>query len=188
MVYAEYQNSIIDYKRFCRFHLLKARGIKTYIVSLLFFVFGVFFIIMAVTVQNPALYGVAVILFGLAIALPFLYLWLQNVKINKRFRGDQLYEKIKHFFVFSENGLRLTIKAKGKEEDYEIPYSQMLRVYERNDVFYIYIGAMHALIIPKIAIREDQKGELKDYFCLLGKHFKGNQKLSDNIPCNGEDK
>ena len=176
MVYAEYRNNVGEYKRFCAFHLLYARGIRTYLFPALFCLFSILFVIMAVTASNALLYVGAAILLVVAALLPFLNVWIQNGKINKRLRLDGSYEKITQSFLFSESGIRLEIRTKGKTEEYDIPYTQVLRIYERNDVYYIYIGASHALIVRKADLREDSPGELHGYFRTLGKRFRGQGK------------
>ena len=172
MVYAEYRNNAGEYKRFCAFHLLYARGIRTYLFPALFCLLAIFFGTMAVVSANALLYVAAAVLLIAAAALPFLNVWIQNGKINKRLRKDNSYEKITQSFTFSESGIHLIIKSRGKTEEYDIPYSQVPRIYERKDVYYIYIGASQALIVRKADIREDVPGELQGYFRSLGKRYR----------------
>ena len=172
MVYAEYRNNVDEYKRFCAFHLLYARGIRIYVFPTFFCLLAVLFVVMAAVTGNALLYVMAAILLIAAVALPFLSVWVQNGKINKRLRLDDSYEKITQTFLFSDGGIRLTIKSRGKAEDYDIPYSQVPRIYERKDVYYIYIGASQALIVRKADIREDVPGELQGYFRSLGKRYR----------------
>lgn len=172
MVYAEYRNNVDEYKRFCAFHLLYARGIRTYLFPILFCLLAALFVVMAAVTGNTLLYVMSAILLIVAVGLPFLGVWVQNGKINKRMRLDDSYEKITQSFVFSENGLQLTVKSRGKTEEYDIPYSKVPRIYERKDVYYIYIGTTQAMIVRKADIREDIPGELQGYFRSLGKRYR----------------
>ena len=182
MVYAEYRNNVDEYKRFCAFHLLYARGIRTYLFPILFCLLAALFVVMAAVTGNTLLYVMSAILLIVAVGLPFLGVWVQNGKINKRMRLDDSYEKITQSFVFSENGLQLTVKSRGKTEEYDIPYSKVPRIYERKDVYYIYIGTTQALILRKAGIKEDEPGELQKFFEILGKRFRRLRKPAGGSP------
>ena len=101
MVYAEYRNNVDEYKRFCAFHLLYARGIRIYVFPAFFCLLAILFVVMAAVTGNAVLYVMAAILLIVAVALPFLSVWIQNGKINKRMRLDDSYEKVTQSFIFS---------------------------------------------------------------------------------------
>lgn len=172
MVRAEYRNNAREYKRFCAFHLLYARGVRAYIFPVLFLLFAVFLVVMGILSGNTLLYVGAAVLLVAAVATPLLGVWVQNARIDKRLRADRQYEKVTQTFLFSQEGLHLTICRGEHTEEYTIPYAQMPRVYERRDVYYIYIGSSQALILRKCDIQEDTAGELQGYFRTLGKHFR----------------
>lgn len=172
MVTAEYKNDLRKFKQFSAFHLLVARGIRSYAFPIVFWVFGILMFVAAIVSKNTVLYVAAAVLVLIGFFLPFLFVWMQNGRINKRYRGDDGYEKIRQIFSFSQSGLHLLLKARGKEEEYDMPYEQILRIYELKDVYYVYIGAAHALIIEKASVREDYEGELKGYFRTIGKRFR----------------
>ena len=182
MVYAEYRNNVDEYKRFCAFHLLYARGIRTYLFPAFFCLFAVLLIVMAVLSSNEVLYAGAAVLLIVAALLPPLNVWIQNGKINKRMRLDDSYEKVTQSFIFSAGGIHLSVRARGKTEEYDIPYSQVLRVYERKYVYYIYIGTTQALILRKAGIKEDEPGELQKFFEILGKRFRRLRKPAGGSP------
>lgn len=182
MVYAEYRNNVDEYKRFCAFHLLYARGIRIYVFPAFFCLLAILFVVMAAVTGNAVLYVMAAILLIIAVALPFLSVWIQNGKINKRMRLDDSYEKVTQSFIFSAGGIHLSVRARGKTEEYDIPYSQVLRVYERKYVYYIYIGTTQALILRKAGIKEDEPGELQKFFEILGKRFRRLRKSAGGSP------
>lgn len=187
MVYAEYRNNVDEYKRFCAFHLLYARGIRSYIFSVFFCLLAILFVVMAAITSNALLYVGAAVLLIVAIALPLLGVWAQNGKINKRIRQDDSFVKATQSFLFSESGIHLTVRSRGKSEEYDIPYTRIPRIFERKDVYYIYIGATQALIVRKADIREDVPGELRGYFRTLGKRYRTRGRIAaDDEPHAGE--
>lgn len=174
-VNAHHRNSVADYKRMNAFHLLVARGVRTYVSTIVFGIAAFAFLLIALIVKNYTFLAGAAALFLLAAAWPFITLAMQNGKISKYLRENRTYEKSEQFFTFGESGFHLKICADGREEEYDIPYEQVLRIYERADRFYIYIGRAQALILKKDEI-EGGGTALTPLFVPLGKRFRGRRR------------
>lgn len=172
MVKGYHKNNVADYKRACAFHQFAARGVRAYAYPILFLLAAVALLIIGIFAKNVALCIGAVILFVLAVALPFITLAMQNAKIEKKVRNSRDYLKTEQFFTFEEDSLRLTVQAGSRAESYDIPYAQIPRVYERKDRYYIYIGVSQILILKKKNLREGSAAELTELFRRLGKRFK----------------
>lgn len=169
-VNACHRNSGADYKRMNAFHLLVARGVRSYATTIVFGAAAIAFLSIALAVKNYTLLVGAAVLLLLAAAWPFLMLALQNGKISKYLRENPNYERAEQFFTFHESGFHLKIRANGREEEHDIPYDAVLRIYERPDRFYIYIGRAQALILKADEI-EGGGESLVPLFAKLGKRF-----------------
>ncbi len=172
MIKGYYRNSLAEYKRFCAFHLFVARGAQSFAYPILFFGLGVVFCVFGGLSGNSLLFVGAGALFALAIAMPFAMFALQNAKAEKRVRANANYLKTQQFFDFGEESLTLKIKVADREEEYEIPYTKVAKIYERKDLFYIYIGKTQALIVPKSALEGGTADDLARLFRCIGKRFK----------------
>lgn len=177
MINGFYRNDLSEYKKFSAFHLFVARGIRTYAYPVVFFIAAVVFCVFGALSQNSLLYIGAAMLFAVSLALPFVTLALQNAKIEKRVRTNSRFMKTQQFFSFGDESLHLKIKAGEEEEEYDIPYAQIPRIYERQRVFYIYIGVSQALILPKSGIEDGKTDELALLFRQIGKRFREKKKL-----------
>lgn len=169
MIQAQYKNNIADYKKLGAFHLLYARGIRTYVNTIVFGVAAIVFLVIALLTKNLAFIAGAGILFVLAAAWPFLMIAVQNGKVNKKLQTNRNYERAVQYFTFKEDGILLKICIGNQTEEHDIPYTQIPRIYERKDRFYIYIGPSQVLIVKKSDI-DDSEG-LVSVFRTLGKRF-----------------
>ena len=172
MIQAYYKNDLNEYKKLCAFHLFVARGVHTYIFPVFFLVVSVGFLAIGIVIENFAMYIGAAVLFAASVGLPFLNLYMQNVKIEKSMRANPNYLKTEQYFSFSETRFHLIIRVNGRSEEYDIPYDQVLRVYERKENFYLYIGGSKVLILNKSGIEEGKVDALAEYFRCMGKRFK----------------
>lgn len=180
-IHAHHKNSAEDYKQMNAFHLLVARGVRTYVSPIVFAAAAVVFLLIALLVKNYTFLAGSIVLFLLAAAWPFLTLALQNGKIAKRLRENPNYERSEQFYTFREGGFHLRVRANGREEEYDLAYDDVLRIYERPDRFYIYIGRAQALILKDAEI-EGGKEALRPVFAALGMRFRsvgGKQVHSD---------
>lgn len=177
MITGQYKNDLGEYKRFSAYHLFVARGIRSYLYPIAFSLFGVVLLVAGIAVSNSTLVFGGAVLFAAALALPAVTLALQNAKIEKNVRANQNFLRTHQYFSFSEEGIRLTIKVQERQEEYDIPYANVLRIYERKDVFYIYIGRSQALIVPKSQLEGGTPDELACLFRVLGKRFREMKKL-----------
>lgn len=181
MVKAYYKNNLAQYKKLCAFHLFVARGIRSYSFPILFLVFsGAFFAVAALS-KNSILYVAAVILLLLSFFMPLITLAMQNAKIEKNVRNNKNYEKTEQFYEFYQDHFHLLIRVGGDTEEYDVPYSQVLRIYERKDNFYMYIGGTQVLILDKNLIEEQKVDELAYCFRALKKRFKEKKKLRKTV-------
>ncbi len=177
MITGQYKNDLGEYKRFSAYHLFVARGIRSYLYPIALFVFGVVLASAGIAVSNGTLVFGGAILLAVGLALPAITLALQNAKVEKSVRANPNFLRTHQYFTFTEEGIRLTIKVQEQQEEYEIPYANVLRIFERKDVFYIYIGRMQALIVPKSQLEGGTPDELAQMFRALGKRFREMKKL-----------
>ncbi len=172
MVKAYYKNSLEEYKKFGVFHTLRARKWNIVLLSSLFLLFGAWLMAGGVLQSNSKLMGVSIICFACSVAFPFLYCFLQIIKINKTVKQNKNFNNTEQFFTFTDDGLSLQIKIGTRGSDYEIPYNQILGAFETKTNFYVYIGRRQALIINKKDITEGNEDELCKYLKNgLGKRF-----------------
>lgn len=177
MVKAFHRNNLPEYKRLCAFHQFVARGVRAYAYPILFLFAAVMLLCVGIAVKNAALYAGAAILFVAAIALPLITLAMQNAKIDKKVTQNPDYLKTEQFFQFEEESFRLKIEAGKHTEELEIPYSQVPRIHETKQYFYIYIGKSQVLILNKSNITEGSADELAEIFRSLGKRFREKKNL-----------
>lgn len=177
MISAYFRNNAADYKKMCAFHLLVARGIRSYISTILFAAVAVAFLVPGILLKSAEFCIGAAVLAALAAAWPFIFVAFQNSRVTKRLRANPEYEKTEQFFSFDESGLSLKLRRAGREEAHDIPYDKIARIYERRDRFYIYIGVSQALIVKKADIEEGKTDELAFLFRTTGKRFREKKKL-----------
>ena len=177
MVRAYYKNDLAEHKKLNAFHLLVARGFHTFLFPAFFLAVAACFLAVGIVTGTSVFFAAAAVLAAAAAVLPFLNLYMQNVKTEKNIRAKPDYLKTEQFFLFSGSGFRLTIRVNGHSEDYDVPYDQVLRVYERKEFFYIYIGGSKVLIVKKSDIEENGTDALAAYFRCMGKRFKEKKKL-----------
>ena len=76
----------------------------------------------------------------------------------------------------------MKIEAGKHTEELEIPYSQVPRIHETKQYFYIYIGKSQVLILNKSNITEGSADELAEIFSSLGKRFREKKNLRTKPP------
>lgn len=177
MITGYYKNDLGEYKRFSAYHLFVARGIRAYLYPIVFILFGAVLLAAGIVSSNSVLFFGAAVLFAVALALPAIMLALQNAKIEKSVRANRNFLRTSHSFAFSEEGIRLTVKVQEKQEEYDIPYANIVRIFERPDVFYIYIGGTQALIVPKSGLEGGTADDLAKLFRVLNKRFREKKNL-----------
>ncbi len=177
MVNAYYKNSLKEYKKLCTFHTFVARGPRTYAFPILFFLFSIAFFVMGFLSDNSLLFVAAVVLFLAAFLLPLFNLWFQNGKVEKNVRKNPRYEKTEQFFEFDKTKFHLRICVGGQVEEYDIPYDRVLRIYERRDNFYLYIGGAQVLILNKSGVEAGKVDELAELFRAAGDRFREKKKF-----------
>ena len=181
MITAHYKNDLGEYKRFSAYHLFVARGIRAYLYPAVFFLFGAALLAAGIASGNKVLFFGAAVLFAFSLALPAIMLALQNAKIEKSVRANRNFLHTHQYFSFSEEGIALTIKVQEKQEEYNIPYANVVRIFERPDVFYIYIGGTQALIVPKSGLEGGTADDLAEMFRVLGKRFREKKNLRGKV-------
>ena len=179
MVKAYYKNNRNDYKKLNTFHVFVARGIRIYVFPALFFMFALCFFGLAIWRGNSTLYFAGAVLMLGAGALPLVYWAVQNAKVEKKVRNNKVYEKTEMFYEFDRDAFLLRIRAEQREEEYRIPYAQVLRIYERKSCFYLYIGRSQVLILPKTGIEAGQEEALVEYFRSINKRFREKKKYRE---------
>ena len=173
MVRASYTNDLRDLKKLCAFHLFVARGPQTFAVSAMFALIAVFFFVMSAVGGNAALGCTAgAVLLAAAAILPLIRFFLQSAKMKKAAASNPNYTATLQEYTFGEENFTLRICVRGKEEEYAIPYAQVLRAYETKEYFYLYIGGGKVLILPKGAITEGSADELAACLRAMGKRFR----------------
>ena len=98
-------------------------------------------------------------------------------KIEKSVRANRNFLRTTHSFTFTEEGVGLTVKVQEKQEEYNIPYANIVRIFERPDVFYIYISGTQALIVPKSSLEGGTADDLAALFRVLKKRFREKKNL-----------
>ena len=177
MVKAHYKNDLEEYKRFGIFHTLRARWWYIAIISAMFLLCGGALVALGI---YRAEVGIIVCL-AFACGFPFFNLFLQLKRIKQSVARNRNFKDTEQFFVFSEEGISLQIRIGTRSSDYEVPYAQIVKVYETPTHFYIYIGRAQALILNKKDIDEGNTVEL----CALlkkglGKRFREKKSLCKN--------
>ena len=172
MITGQYKNDLGEYKRFSAYHLFVARGIRAYLYPIVFFIFAAALLAAGILSANGVLYFGAAVLFAVALALPAIMLALQNAKIEKSVRANRNFLRTTHSFTFTEEGVGLTVKVQEKQEEYNI-----VRIFERPDVFYIYISGTQALIVPKSSLEGGTADDLAALFRVLKKRFREKKNL-----------
>ena len=88
------------------------------------------------------------------------------------------YNLTEQYFTFTQDGISLRIRMNEHTADYEIPYKQILKIFETKQNFYIYIGKQQALILNKNDIDEGTIDELSGLFRKgAGKRFREKKNL-----------
>lgn len=100
-----------------------------------------------------------------------------EIKSGKASASQREFFKDAAVFCFDENSVTLKLKAGDREEEYEIPYEQIAGIYERKDLFYVYIGKTQALIVPKENLEGGSADDLAQLFRKTGKRFKEKKSL-----------
>lgn len=177
MITGQYKNDLGEYKRFSAYHLFVARGIRAYLYPIVFLIFAAALLAAGILSANGVLYFGAAVLFAVALALPAIMLALQNAKIEKSVRANRNFLRTTHSFTFTEEGVGLTVKVQEKQEEYNIPYANIVRIFERTDVFYIYISGTQALIVPKSSLEGGTADDLAALFRVLKKRFREKKNL-----------
>ncbi len=177
MIEVSHKNTLQEYKKLCAFHMFVARGMRAYIFPAFFFILAVCFLVIAVFAGSGVCYAAAAILFVISFLLPLITLYLQNTKIEKNIRQNPNYTKTEQVYRFEESGFHLRISIGDRVEEHDIPYAQVLRVYERKKYFYIYIGGSQVLILSKDNFSAETANELAFSFRVLGKRFREKKKL-----------
>lgn len=177
MIRCQYKNDLEEYKRFCVFHLFVARGAQSFAYPILFFGIGIVLCVFGGLSGNSILFVGAGALFAVAVIMPFAMQALQKSKAEKRVRANANFLKTQQFFCFDENSVTLKLKAGDREEEYESPYEQIAGIYERKDLFYVYIGKTQALIVPKENLEGGSADDLAQLFRKTGKRFKEKKSL-----------
>mgnify|MGYP001625159802 FL=1 len=172
MITGQYKNDLGEYKRFSAYHLFVARGIRAYLYPIVFLIFAAALLAAGILSANGVLYFGAAVLFAVALALPAIMLALQNAKIEKSVRANRNFLRTTHSFTFTEEGVGLTVKVQEKQEEYNI-----VRIFERPDVFYIYISGTQALIVPKSSLEGGTADDLAALFRVLKKRFREKKNL-----------
>ncbi len=177
MIQGYYKNSLAEYKRFCVFHLFVARWAQSFAYPILFLGIGIVFCVFGGLSGNSILFFGAGVLFAVAVIMPFAMQALQKAKAEKRVRVNVNFLKTQQFFGFDESSMTLKLKVADREEEYEIPYGQIAKIYERKDLFYLYIGKSQALIVPKNNLEGGSADDLARIFRKTGKRFKEKKSL-----------
>lgn len=95
--------------------------------------------------------------------------YLQVSRIKQSVARNRNFNETEQHFTFSEEGLSLQIRIGNRASDYEVPYAQILKAYETNTNFYLYIGRAQALIINK---KDVDEGSVNELCALLRKGLK----------------
>lgn len=169
MVKAHYQNDLNEYKRFGIFHTLRARWWYIAMLSGLFWVCGAGLLALGILRGDAGIVSCAAICFVVACGFPFLNCYLQVSRIKQSVARNRNFNETEQHFTFSEEGLSLQIRIGNRASDYEVPYAQILKAYETNTNFYLYIGRAQALIINK---KDVDEGSVNELCALLRKGLK----------------
>lgn len=172
MVKASYTNDLRENTKLCVFHLFVARAPQTFAASVLFLLIAVFFFVMGALSGNTAGYIAGAVLVAAAAGMPAIRFFLQRAKTQKTAKSNKNFENTQLHFEFYEDSFDLQICVRTQAEKYQIPYEQVLRIYETKTHFYIYIGGSKVLILPKDKITEGDADSLAMIFRALGKRFR----------------
>ena len=177
MLTATHQNDLSEYKAMAAFHLFVARGPRPYVFPVFLCLLGVAVLALGIIFQNAALYIGAAVLIAFSVAMPFLMLWIQNARIEKRVSNTPNYLDSTQIYAFTEDGFKLTVRCRDQEAESEFAWKDVVRIYERNDCFYLYLSGTQALILPKQCIEGGTADDLAVLFRRLGKQFKEKKDL-----------
>ena len=138
-------------------------------LSGLFLVCGAGLLALGILRGDAGIVSCAAICFAVACGFPFLNCYLQVSRIKQSVARNRNFNETEQHFTFSEEGLSLQIRIGNRASDYEVPYAQILKAYETNTNFYLYIGRAQALIINK---KDVDEGSVDELCALLRKGLK----------------
>lgn len=125
--------------KFNMYSAKKSTFICLIVLLVIIFLCGIFMLIVG-EYRQSIFYLVFTVVFSI------LYITLPNIQTKKVFNSDNLLkENIKNTFEFYDD----KIEIKNKKSTSTLEYSDLYKVYETNDTFYIYLNKMQALIISK---------------------------------------
>ena len=178
MVKAHYKNDLTEYKRFGIFHTLHARWWYIAMFSTLFLLIGAGLLVSGILSADAGILSCAAVSLAFAIAYPFLNVFFQISRIKKSVATNRNYNLTEQYFTFTQDGISLRIRMNEHTADYEIPYKQILKIFETKQNFYIYIGKQQALKKKKNDIDEGTIDELSGLFRKgAGKRFREKKNL-----------
>lgn len=151
------------YARFNVFHSLVVNWLKNVLTSVLVLIIAIF----ALYRQETA---TAIVFFVLTPLFPFILVLIQYLSVKARLASDK--ETREYVFyddymtVHSKDGKRET--ARGAER-----YDSFWRVYERKDVYYVYVDEKSAFVVSKNDVVSGDVSSLNALFTrTLGERFK----------------
>lgn len=159
---AEVKLDYAAYRRFAEFQLFK--GKSPLIKKAVFYGFGlvaaIFLFLLGIAERNTSFLMLGGILL-LCIAL-FTYLVKQVPK--KQFRKNKKLLEVVQYYVFAPDGIIIELKSGEIDSREEVFYSELYRIYELKDAFYLYADKKSAFIIPKNSLKNVTTEQAREFF------------------------
>lgn len=141
--------TLSDYITYTRFHLLKGKLYRFKVAALLFLlVFVVAALVIAGFLSgNQKLW----ILAGAIVLCVVIFFYTVNVNVKNTCKQNASTVRAKQVTVFGKNGfvVDLIFHDEAQNENYEILYDEIEKVYLAPKAIYIYIEKRSAIVIPK---------------------------------------
>lgn len=139
---------------------LKKLKIIMLLLGVFFALIGVIIFIASDSMEDGLIWLIAFILGGAIFAVLFPMLLNRNIK--KQMNSNQLLKnETYNNYIFEEDFLNIVTETNNTpNSNSTINYTQLFKVLETNDTFYIYISSSQAFIVNKSDIKDNKTNEL----------------------------
>lgn len=141
-----------EFLKFNYFHLFKGTN------KLIVIFFPIIFLILGFLSYLEGNLEETIVLTLFVILMPPLMIIFTRISVKKNFKSNKFIQSITDvFYGFNSDGITQISKVSRSE----FKWTQVFRVYEQKEFFFIYLSRMQALIIPKAALGEGGVGRLR---------------------------
>ena len=92
----------------------------------------------------------------------FNFMWFLMPKVN--FEKRKLAKNVKNEYIFSEDDFQMSSNSIESSSSSKIKYSQIYKIYETKDYFYLFLDKASAAIVKKSGIENASTEDLRNLF------------------------